>query len=733
MGMRLLWLFILMSLFCAAGNSQDTRPGVEIPLREGNLVIHADEIEKTPQELWVGTGNVVATFSETTLLADEAVYNPSTGEVQLEGNIEVKRGTQWLKGTRAELNLDTQLGVIFDAEGFTDQELFVKAKTLTRIGPETWLVEDGFLTACSQALPKWSFTAPRATIRDNSSARIRNTIFRVKQFPVFYLPYLIIPTEKKTRSSGFLLPSTGNSNNRGRRISQAFYLVLGRSADMTIREEFFSKRGFGHGVNFRARPNDRTSLDLSSFFVNDRLDQGGTSLQGTAESRFENGFRAVADFNLVTSFTFRQVFSDSFFDSTRPTDNSRFFLTNNFGLGSLNVLVAREETIFPQKNIITRTTPSLQFKLTGLRPFDVPLFFDLETRADGVSRTDSRIDTSNVTERFDFFPQLYFSVPLFQGLRLSPRLGFRETYYGERLLLPEEVDGPDAGRLDKQSLSREYLDFTLDLKGWALSKVYRSSGGGGWKHIIEPTFRYRYIDGVGEDLRRTIRFDELDTVADTNEVEFALMNRFFTKSSGDKSAHEFLSIKIAQKFFIDGDFGGAFVSDSTNQFFPLNTLTGFPFGGASRDFSPITTLVRISPKRSYSLDVRGDFDTRFGKYRNFSVTGFLNRGLFSLQTTYFVTNELERGTVSADQWQARVALGNLKRGLSGSTSFSYDAQQDRLLNLTSRLNYFWDCCGVSLEYERFNVGARQENQFRFSFFLKGIGSFGTIRRPEAFF
>jgi LPS-assembly protein len=46
-------------------------------------------------------------------------------------------------------------------------------------------------------------------------------------------------------------------------------------------------------------------------------------------------------------------------------------------------------------------------------------------------------------------------------------------------------------------------------------------------------------------------------------------------------------------------------------------------------------------------------------------------------------------------------------------------------------SYNWDCCGVSLEYRRFALGAvRNENQFRFSFTLANIGSFGNIRKQE---
>ena len=47
--------------------------------------------------------------------------------------------------------------------------------------------------------------------------------------------------------------------------------------------------------------------------------------------------------------------------------------------------------------------------------------------------------------------------------------------------------------------------------------------------------------------------------------------------------------------------------------------------------------------------------------------------------------------------------------------------------------YFWDCCGVALDYQKYDVGIRSENRLTFSFSLKGIGSFGNLKRPESLF
>jgi hypothetical protein len=121
------------------------------------------------------------------------------------------------------------------------------------------------------------------------------------------------------------------------------------------------------------------------------------------------------------------------------------------------------------------------------------------------------------------------------------------------------------------------------------------------------------------------------------------------------------------------------------------------------------------------------------KFRNLAVTGYWNRELLSVGTTYFLTQEIEPGTSDDNQLQGSIHYGNRSRGLSLSGLFSYDAQERDFLNVRTRVNYLWDCCGVAVEFQRLSVGFREERDIRFSFFLKGRGAFGTIRRPSTIF
>ncbi len=101
--------------------------------------------------------------------------------------------------------------------------------------------------------------------------------------------------------------------------------------------------------------------------------------------------------------------------------------------------------------------------------------------------------------------------------------------------------------------------------------------------------------------------------------------------------------------------------------------------------------------------------------------------------TYFKTNALEPGTFSAHQVQGQLGYGMPGTGFSASIALSYDIQTSKLLNSHTRASYMWDCCGIALELQQFDLGLRTERRFTFSFTLKGIGSFGSLKRPESLF
>jgi LPS-assembly protein len=159
------------------------------------------------------------------------------------GKVRFTQKLQWLTCSRAEFNFSTHTGIFYDASGYTDRQFLISGRTILKTGPDTYRIDAGLITACLENRPKWSFSASRTNLRVDHTARLHDTTFKIKGVPVFYFPYMVMPLEKKRRSSGLVPFHTGNSTSKGRVVSEGWYQTLGTSADALIYGDYFTMRG----------------------------------------------------------------------------------------------------------------------------------------------------------------------------------------------------------------------------------------------------------------------------------------------------------------------------------------------------------------------------------------------------------------------------------------------------------------------------------------------------------
>ncbi len=731
------WMILLLWPFrlSAEGQNPVEAPAAQPPSilsptpGSDEVTIQAENQTRMGKHEYQAKGKVEVRYQDMLLRADEVWGNDETHEVEGQGNVYFEEGTQKVWGERFKFNFATKTGTFYRAKGRADPGFLFDAEEVEKLDEDRYRVRKGFVTACEDKVPKWSFHVQDAIIRKEHNAKLKKTVFRIKKIPILYFPYLITPTEPLKRQSGFLIPTTGNSSDKGRMVGDAFYLTLGRSADVLTQAEYFSLRGWGGGVEFNARPNERTRIFAREFFVIDRLGDGGQLTRILADTTTEKGYHAAVDIFATSSQNFLQTWSNSFATIARPDEVSSGFITKNNPDFSLNVFGEKRLTLYPVKPVTTRDIPS--FDLFGLNRQlkDLPFYWSFDTAIEGLSRTDQYITTSPMVQRFDLHPRLTIPFRKFSLFNFTSTFGFRETFYSERMD-PESSTG-----VSPQHLSRTSFDFQGQLDGPSFEKIF-NFGGKQVKHVIEPEVTYRFVNGVS-DFAEIIRFDERDVLADTSEVEYDLTNRFFSKrkmSDGSMTTSEVLSIRIGQRYFFEPTFGGALVPGQRNVFSPLDGLTAFAFENEVRNYSPVILRVRYTPAERYAVDFRMDYDPVVRMFRASSLSGsaYLSKGFISL--SYYNTPNLPPNQYASNQVRATIGYGNsLRQGFNAAFGVDYDFTTSQLQHSVSQLTYNWDCCGVSLEYMQFNFGIRQENAIRFSFSLKNIGSFGNIRKQERLF
>jgi LPS-assembly protein len=767
------------------------KPVVEPEGGDGEVVVYSDsqtvEGERGSRVVH-HKGNVDVRYGIYRLQANEVTIYEAENKMVAAGSVIFDQGDdQRITGAKAVWNYKTKLGVFEDSTGFTNQTndgtvIYFTAERVERVALNEIVVTNGVFTACDEAVPKWSFTAAKATIRTNDKLRLKGARFRVKNVPLVVVPFASIPIKRKDRSSGFLTPTIGYSGRKGLRLSTAYYKTLGASADVTFRGDIYSARGFGYGMDVRTRANSRSFMNFGFFAVKDRVlghkedaehpDQGGSIFYADGVHYFPNGFTAAADVRVTSSLAFRQEFSEGIQQIISPIEVSQFFINKSWNSYTLNFL-ARQQAI-SITNVLekTRALPSIDFEK---RPTELSflrnIYFSFRSAIEGVSRREDVADPALYTQmtggppvetplvqRFDAYPEV--TVPLHtRYFNFTVTGAARFTYYSNSFDDGRHVVGTD--------LLRKYGEFKFDIRPVALAKNYYDKNGAfKFRHVIEPYVTYRLIKGV-DNFNKIIRFDEVDTATDTNEIEFGLVNRIYTRRYGqavtteaqkrlqaapdDKKSlsmqpYEVFSLAVRGKYFLDETFGGALIPGRRNQIEPITALTFYTFGGVPRRWSPLNIDATYRPQRTIFASARLDYGMQGDGLRSVSSSVGYNTPTLKIFQTFYYTRAValipslrvppnlsrkEAGTLRGSQWSPSVFVGNRDRGLFGGTSFFFDfenrraAGQSPMISSLVTLGYAYDCCSLSLQYYTFNIGVRKENKFVFSFRLNGIGSFGT--------
>jgi LPS-assembly protein len=666
-------------------------------------------------------GGCVVTYQNMRVESDWAEYNPETKQLTAGDKVHFQRGTgEDLRGGILSLDTETKSGTLSDASGELEGWYLISGET-ERMVDGKWYFKKPRATACSGECPTWHFTWREAVVTPGENFTGRGMALRFRNVPVFYFPKVSVPTTSKERSSGFLMPSIAGSTTKGRSIREAFYWVLGRSYDVTLTGEYYTKQGITGTIDFRGLPGERTSVDVNTLFApgkdNEQDKTKGVSGYRThirTVSNFGDNWRGVVNADITSGFEFRQIYEQGFNVISSPIEQSVGFLTRNGSRWSTNFLYGRTGVFYQEApGTMIRKFPAADLQLaTNDIGGRIPVYFSLEGGVTGAARRDSEVSTPPAMQRLDIHPTIEIPLLTSSLLTWSHQLGVRETLYSHSL---------EPGGVDQTALNRGVFDYTMRIVGPQLERSF-----GSWRHLVEPTIKYRYVAGV-HDFRETIIVDEADLITNTNEIEYGITNRFF-------SNREFLTWRIAQKMYFDPTFGGALVAGRRNTLEPLMDLTGFAFSdGEPRRFSPIVSTVKIATTAYTSTDIQVDYDTKREEFRAAGILGNMSRGNFNSSVGYFFNKRSDIQPPS-NQLRALVSYGSYRSpGLSAGMSFSYDIFHSLFQGATSQVNYNAECFGLGFEVTKYALGARREFGWRASLSLKNLGFVGTLRPQERLF
>jgi len=630
---------------------------------------------------YVLDGDVVITYRDRVVKADHVEYDTETGELTANGHLHVTGGANHedITASHGTMNLDRQTGRFYDVTGsvglktsglstttYANSNPFLfTGRMVVRTGPQEYEIYDGTLTSCQLPDPDWMLDSAKFTV-DSEKAKARNSIFRIMNIPLLYLPYVTHPADSGGRQSGFLIPTPGYSSTKGFIFGEQYYWAINRSTDLTVGTQYYSLRGWEESATFRYRGsgNDFAKSHYSGLqdrgIVTDGVyeNQGGEDVTFSGRHDFSPETRVVADAEYLSSFTYREAFAENFSLAVSSDILSILYgvhETDGYdlaaradryqGLKAVAMPATPTTPATPEEQVRIFHAPSLDFSSTEHEIGTSGLQWSMDSSVAGLSRIQPDFATGGLTARVDIHPEISYPMS-FGGWRLRPSVGFRETAYSRSRQTPYTL-GPPVEL--PYALNRADFEAEVELRAPVIERTFDSAGvekffhGNDVKHTIEPEVTYRYVAGI-DNFLNVLRFDDVDVASDTNELEYGVTQRLFLRPAkaspckeprvavdeendpdedagrvyakerrGDSKqngpvcgSRELISWRLTQKYFFDETFGGAVIDGRRNIFDTTLNLSGIAFLTEPRAISPLISRLRV--RTSAHMDVEWDFD-----------------------------------------------------------------------------------------------------------------------------
>lgn len=714
--MKKSWSLIFCFLWSALASSQSVTDGI---------VIQADQMERNAAKNQIYLeDNVQLIFKGQHLVCKKATIDLNKNELTAEGDVILEGSQVHLEATLVRMNYKTNTGFFENAYVQSGQVVF-EGKFIQKTGPEDYLVDDGYFTACTNCAPDWSFSGRKIKARLGGYANISRPLFRISGVPVLILPVLIVPL-KSARQTGLLVPSmpsiSGSTSGLG--FSQAFFWAISPSQDLTSTVTWYEKRGVKGQGDYRYVLSDKSKGDFHGGALQDRV--------------FQQSFALPSAYNRwYYQYNHLHVLPDHFIHRVNWTDISdlrylREFPTDVKGHG-LPALENRtsitqdtedrhfsaEATVF--KNLLktypTSTNddavhkiPELRYSLREQRVGGDwgPLFrldmkavqfvrngssydslVDRNSSSDPNQKRDyeGRVDshgtpiqdptytpsssTVRTGQRFDLIPQLSMPFQMWKKLEITPTVRYRETQYRWNV---------DQQMLDSgfsPTAARRYLETEAFMKT-EFHHVYQAQSGNRYKHSIEPELTYAVIpwtrqpnhpffgNYAGQRYQRTFEPISGDDLNTQNRIQFDYGDRIFERRILDFGITQYLVKKNAVT-------GGTYENTAL-----FRISQSYDFREAQDEKSPqpwstINALLDIRLQRMQLLS-----SNQYNPYAHFSNTTsrirFINDHQDYAEISYSRNILVDNDNVV----QPSTATENIGTGL-GFTS--------RYLNLAGQMNY----------------------------------------------
>jgi len=696
--------------------------------------ITADEVSHdSKNDQYTASGNVVIQKKDRKLTADFIRFDHKTMQALATGDVVMTVGENVLSGTKIELNLNSETGILYGGSIFLkENHFYIKGDKIHKTGKDTYIAERVTISSCDGEHPDWKITGRNLNVTIEGYGSIKHAALWAKKLPVFYTPYLFFPAKYK-RQSGLLRPQAGKSSRKGFEYNQPYFWAISDSSDATFYLHHMADRGEQFGTEYRYILDDLSKGTAMFDFLSDRKIDDGTGdsskkwgyeeddflrpnsdrywLRMKHDQALPFHFSGKLDIDFVSDQDYLQEFrygytgyddtNAYFFDTfgrglddfNDPIRVNRLNLNRVWASSSLNAEFRWNDNVIRRRRSDTDPTlqelPFIGYNASKQQISKSPFFFDFNSTYTYFYRQDG-----TKGHRADAHPRVYLPYKLKPYFAFEPSAGIRETVW----YIP---DLEDSSPIEDETSHREIYDIKLDLSS-DIYNIFRVK----WhdfdrlKHALRPQVIYTYIPQMNQD--EYPLFNAADRVAASNLITYGLTNIFTLRSKNDKKRDKTTSDVAAYTY---------------RQFSRLKLEQSYDINKEDEEepFSPIS----------------GEFDLAISKY--FTL---ITDAAWSPYETDFISRNM--ATNFSDKRGDRLFLEHrYTQGLSESIYV------DLLVNITNQLSVYSDyernmsdgkkitsslgflyksqCWSIDVRY----TDEETDRRIQFSISLNGLGNVGT--------
>jgi LPS-assembly protein len=479
-------------------------------MAQDQATLVSDSLEITGDTKLIADGNVEIFFKGRRLKASRIVFDQATNRLEITGPIVLteESGNTLILASQADLAADMSEGILTSARLVLNQQLQMAANRIVRVAGRYTALQTVAASSCKvcegDPTPLWEIRA-RRVVHDEVERQIYfdRAQFRLAGVPILYIPRLRMPDPTLKRATGFLMPSIRTTSDLGTGIKLPYFIVLGRSADLTLTPYLTTKDS--QTLDLRYRQAFATGLiELSGSVSRDDILPGKTR----GYLRLQGAFTLPERFKLT-------------FDGQTVTDPAYML---DYGLGNADRLDSRIEINRTRRNehisarVISFQTlrddevdsaiPSLVADLTFHRRFSLgPLGGEGGLRLQTHNQFRSSTSPLDGTDSDD--------IPDGRDIgRISARIDWRRSFF-----LPMGIEGTVLGEMtaDAYTITDDavYATSTTRTHGSAgveLRWPWVKTEAGGGTQVIEPVSQFLFSSSDAESLPNEdsalVEFDE---------------------------------------------------------------------------------------------------------------------------------------------------------------------------------------------------------------------------------